>query len=227
MKAQFSPLKLPRLNQAREEKLQRFEAFGYDFEPFSYNVIEGEGERYKGKSGAEIYKDLRDRIFIAVTLHEVGHNMGLRHNFRATFDAMNYFPGYWKARDAAANADHPNDKVNGHARLYARSNPKGVWAPSELASVPMDDTSWTKTSGASVGPTSALGLQYSSIMDYGAAFNTDLAGLGHYDAAAIKYGYANYVEVFTDAASSDNNALLHLTSLQVFQDAYGFPSSRR
>ena len=27
-----------------------------------------------------------------VTLHEVGHNMGLRHNFRASFDAMNYFP---------------------------------------------------------------------------------------------------------------------------------------
>lgn len=38
--------------------------------------------------------------------------------------------------------------------------------------------------------------QYSSIMDYGARFNSDIQGLGHYDVAAILFGYGQLVEVF-------------------------------
>jgi hypothetical protein len=38
--------------------------------------------------------------------------------------------------------------------------------------------------------------QYSSIMDYAGRFNADIAGLGHYDRAAIKFGYGQLVEVF-------------------------------
>jgi hypothetical protein len=43
-------------------------------------------------------------------------------------------------------------------------------------------------------------LQYSSIMDYGSRFNSDLHGLGHYDIAALASGYADLVEVFDDQA---------------------------
>jgi hypothetical protein len=49
-----------------------------------------------------IRQKLRKDIFLGVTLHEMGHNVGLRHNFRASFDALNYFPKYWELRDAAA-----------------------------------------------------------------------------------------------------------------------------
>ena len=38
--------------------------------------------------------------------------------------------------------------------------------------------------------------QYSSIMDYGGRWWSDLQGLGKYDRAAILYGYANKVEVW-------------------------------
>ncbi|MCB9726914.1 MAG: zinc-dependent metalloprotease [Deltaproteobacteria bacterium] len=42
-------------------------------------------------------------------------------------------------------------------------------------------------------------FQYSSIMDYAGRFNADIAGLGRYDRAAIKFGYGQLVEVFDQA----------------------------
>lgn len=42
---------------------------------------------------------LRQPIFHAVTAHEVGHTIGLRHNFSGSFDAVNYLPEYWNLRD--------------------------------------------------------------------------------------------------------------------------------
>jgi hypothetical protein len=42
---------------------------------------------------------LRHPIFDAVTAHEVGHTVGLRHNFSASYDALNYHPRYWELRD--------------------------------------------------------------------------------------------------------------------------------
>ena len=217
-KSIYSPLNTPRLHDARKEFIERMETFGFDFEPFSYSVIQGETERYANMAPADIEQDLRKRIYIAVTLHEVGHNMGLRHNFRATWDAMNYFPGYWTQRDAAAVA------LTGAHKLYARSNPNGTVQPNELSpqQVPTD-VGPAAVTGYNPGPVSSFGQQYSSIMDYGAAFNTDTAGLGRYDIASIKYGYANNVEVFTDAKTTPAS-LDRLASLQVFQGAYGFPS---
>lgn len=39
----------------------------------------------------EIYQ----RIYYGVAIHEVGHTLGLRHNFEASSDALNFKPGYW------------------------------------------------------------------------------------------------------------------------------------
>ncbi len=38
--------------------------------------------------------------------------------------------------------------------------------------------------------------QYSSVMDYGARFNSDIHGIGRYDKAAIRFGYGQLVEAF-------------------------------
>ncbi|MFT7578989.1 MAG: hypothetical protein ACI9MR_000651 [Myxococcota bacterium] len=49
----------------------------------------------------EVFLEVYDRIWSTVAMHEVGHNVGLRHNFASSTDALNYFDGYWdlKGRD--------------------------------------------------------------------------------------------------------------------------------
>ena len=49
-----------------------------------------------GLSPDEMFKELRTRIFRGLTDHEVGHTMGLRHNFAASTDALNYDDEYWR-----------------------------------------------------------------------------------------------------------------------------------
>ncbi|MFZ4579223.1 MAG: zinc-dependent metalloprotease [Myxococcota bacterium] len=110
----------------------------------------------KGELWAKIYKATQD--------HEIGHTLGLRHNFEASTDALNYQKKYWDLKvNAAGDVIHP-------------------WS---------DETA-TQAEG------DMRTQQMASIMDYGAKFNSDFAGLGMYDRAAIKFGYGDIVESFTN-----------------------------
>ncbi|MEO1271025.1 MAG: hypothetical protein AAFX99_23290, partial [Myxococcota bacterium] len=57
--------------------------------------------------------------------------------------------------------------------------------------------------------------QYSSIMDYGLQFNTDIQGLGRYDEAAIIYAYTKGYDGNTDAAG---NPVVDSGYVEVFTD---------
>ena len=54
-----------------------------------------------------IKQDLWSRIYKGTQLHEVGHTVGLRHNFEASTDSLNYNPEYW-----ALKVDKNGDVVN-------------------------------------------------------------------------------------------------------------------
>ena len=41
------------------------------------------------------YQKIRAGIFRAVMSHELGHTLGLRHNFEGSADALNFFPNFW------------------------------------------------------------------------------------------------------------------------------------
>jgi hypothetical protein len=68
-------------------------------------AIEWHGVEYDvtGSDGGIDYDAVRDMlrhpIMAGLTLHEVGHTLGLRHNFSGSFDAVNYSPRYWELRD--------------------------------------------------------------------------------------------------------------------------------
>ena len=52
----------------------------------------------KNLTREEMKAEIRKRIYTAVLAHEVGHSVGLMHNFGASDDAINYFDEYWTIR---------------------------------------------------------------------------------------------------------------------------------
>ncbi len=140
----------------------------------------------------ELLHVLRVNAFKAVTLHEIGHNMGLRHNFIASFDRTNYFPEYWDikieaaqqfqyetGRPAPADLDPFRDNGETEAEFNARY---AAWDR---------DREQLRQIEESLG--SRL-YKYSSIMDYHAAYYGDWQGLGSYDKAAMRFLYAGLVD---------------------------------
>ncbi len=51
-------------------------------------------EIHQGKR-KEMKAELLSRIYESTQLHEVGHTLGLRHNFEASTDAINFHPEFW------------------------------------------------------------------------------------------------------------------------------------
>lgn len=104
-------------------------------------------------------------------LHEIGHTVGLRHNFSGSTDALNFGPDYWALRGSL---------------LEDLARPLPEW---EIDSAVERDTLRGMLEGG------LRDFQDSSVMDYASTFGTNNA-LGSYDLAAIKYAYGDVVEVF-------------------------------
>ena len=77
-----------------------------------------------------VFLEVQDRIWSTVAMHEVGHNVGLRHNFASSTDALNYHPGFWgiKGVEDASGTWHAKsiwgetpDQVAGSIREYQQT----------------------------------------------------------------------------------------------------------
>jgi len=129
---------------------------------FADDAILGFAIENKDKDPAVVRVLIRDAVYKAVMEHEVGHTLGLRHNFQGSYDSLNYPDQYWELRKE--NLINSGDIDS----LY------------EMA---------TQTDAQKAGKMNQF--QYSSIMDYGGRFNSDIQGLGKYDIAAIVFGYSS------------------------------------
>jgi hypothetical protein len=65
---------------------------------FADDAILGTALQYDQEhlSASDMFKALRVAIFRGLTDHEMGHTMGLRHNFAASTDALNYADQFWQ-----------------------------------------------------------------------------------------------------------------------------------
>ena len=68
---------------------------GYDMADFFDPNSSGLAEFFKGEDRDVINNWLRFELFAAVQGHEVGHTVGLRHNFSSSMDPVNYRPEFW------------------------------------------------------------------------------------------------------------------------------------
>ncbi len=231
-KLRASPLRRDVLTKALRERSERLMSVGVDFADFADEGIAQRAMQLARDPATQsldpdaVRQKIRRDVFLALSLHEMGHNVGLRHNFRASYDSLNYLPQYWDLRAKGAQSTRK------YAGLDARTlRPTG--APYQGADCAAGRgrlrPRYVDCAGGALSVEEAEGgiseFQYSSVMDYGSEFNSDLYGLGLYDKAAMKFAYSGdgYVEVFTrakaDAASQDK-----LASLQFFSTYYGFPS---
>ena len=177
---EFSPIR-GAFDASRHEMLQEFFMKHNMFvAEFADAALLGLAKEYKdsGLSSEEIFQEVRKRIYFAVMAHEIGHSIGLMHNFGASDDAINYFPKYWDIRSSSENGDG------------------GVVGP--RINDPM--TQYEKEQ-------SIYNYGYSSVMDYAGRYTIDGTGLGRYDMAAIMWGYGDLVQVFKDTGSVDPDTL--------------------
>lgn len=139
-------------------------------------------EQAKVAARTDAWTRVRSGLNRFIAEHEVGHTLGLMHNFVATFDAMNYHDGYWDLRKQSIGVLASGKRVL-------------PLTPQDL----MDAAVPTQTQLEKGMAT----LQYSSVMDYTARFPNHGHGVGKYDEAAILFGYAGggepgWVEVFNE-----------------------------
>ena len=128
------------------------------------------------------------RVHYAVVAHEMGHSIGLRHNFTSSADPINYRPQYWQLRTHDGRVSKACDGLT--------TDGSSCVGPRYYDPVDQDETD------------SLLHMwMQSSIMDYAGELSQDLVGLGTYDFAAARMFYGDAVALFKNPefnVNSDN-----------------------
>jgi hypothetical protein len=122
----------------------------------------------------------RRRILLWVMLHELGHSLGMEHNFAGSIDRNNYLDD-WYAIDAANPLPQSED--------YGLDTAPTAADLQEYA----DDTRAARDARDTAG---IAMQQYTSVMDYMFLAERMTPKLGKYDHAVVSWSYGNQVEVY-------------------------------
>ncbi len=213
-----------RLDALRDEALEargacQLEGDGLALAPYSLAAITEEIQLKFGKfdpkaSPAEklaratrIRGFIEQRIQYAVIAHEMGHSVGLRHNFVSSSDAFNYRPQYWQLRTR-------DGKVTSLCKDLAADGSTCV-GPRYFDPV-------TKDEARNIQPM----FMQSSVMEYPGEFAQDLIGLGSYDFAAARMFYGDAVGVYADKSAYGTGTAAGKVALNKLNDFGGLTGWR-
>ena len=149
------------------------------FGAFDPNASEGD----QLARGERIRKYLANRAQYAVIIHEMGHSIGMRHNFVSSSDAWGYRPQYWQLRTKDGSVTDSCDELvdDGASCVGPR-----YWDP--MTEEERSNMLWM--------------FMQSSVMDYAGEAAQDLIGLGAYDFAAARMFYGEVMPVHAAAESN-------------------------
>jgi hypothetical protein len=139
-------------------------------------------EENKDLTRQELTFKIERLLFRYVVLHELGHSLGLRHNFAGSIDKDNFNDEYFKIIDAYPEPKWQDYDIDNNGIIDIKEAEKYQAAIAknqkerELAGLDL----WTSA----------------SIMDYMPNWYNRLVGLRRYERAAIRFAYGQQVEVY-------------------------------
>jgi hypothetical protein len=148
---------------------------------------------------------IREQFHIAVIAHEMGHSVGLRHNFAGSQDSLNYHLQYWQLRTQNGKEPACKDVFTPNADGKTCAGPR--W---------MDPVTEDEVNG--------LIWKWGSttVMDYPGDATQDMNGLGAYDKAAMRFMYGQVVDVDEDAVDGTDKGKAYVGVLDGFGGIGGY-----
>jgi len=136
--------------------------------------------------GNAIYNEIWKETVKGIALHEVGHSLGMLHQFASSWDAVNYNPQYWQLRTN-----------EGQAAQKCGNGPRTGGDNDTCMGPRYNDPETTDEQG--LGDESRPNIQYfgnTSTMEYQLERFAENVGLGTFDLHTMKALYGGVVETY-------------------------------
>lgn len=192
MYEELSPFRtsaVERFDAAREEMLRTWLSSAIDINNFDDDSVLFFINQHRDWPRERVEFEL-DRInYQGTQAHELGHCLGLRHDFGGSADSNNYRPGYYVINDRFPLPDPEDFNNDGTPGL----------SPAEQIAF---ENAWEDTHRLR----ELSGIEQhmnASIMDYAATWYEDAQGISAYDDMAITVGYGDIVDIYHNTETAD------------------------